>query len=78
MSLEKKILDQIAKDRKKMGGDLAYWMDSRKFLEELGVVAQKIREKIQYWEKESKQTGRFLIAQELEEVLGLLVEEKKP
>jgi len=47
--------------------------------EELGVIAKQIREKIQYWEKESKQTGRFLIAQELQEVLGLLVdEEEKP
>lgn len=43
-SLQKKILDRVAKDQKKMGGDLAYWMDSRIFLEELGKVAQKIRE----------------------------------
>ena len=32
-SLQKKILDRIAKDKKKMGGDLAYWMDSRIILE---------------------------------------------
>jgi len=55
------------------------WVQLEDVLKELGVVAQKIREKIQYWEKESKQTGRFLIAQELQEVFGLLVEkEEKP
>lgn len=45
MSLEKKVLEQVVKDKKKMGGDLAYWMDSRKFLKELHDVADKIRER---------------------------------
>jgi len=88
MSLQKKILDQIAKDQKKMGGNLAYWMDSRKFLEELGVVADKIRERIielsKACERLEKSTGcssldlQAKISFEREErqlrwVLGLLV-----
>lgn len=87
MSLEKKILDRIAKDKRKMGGDLAYWMDSRIILEELGKVAREIEKMFKhtyddimvnstrfYQLPPSKWVGYLKLKEE--KILGLLVEQE--